>query len=128
MYFNAYKRKPDRLVYRNVSLQVRVSRMENKVGKKLRTLRKAKGFTTQDVANKVNVSQSYISRFENGKAIPDIEMLEAILNSLESDLATFFSDDMQDASEDLIQLMETIRTLKPKARIKLNEFLQLMKD
>ena len=128
MYFNAYKRKPDRLVYRNVSLQVRVSRMENKVGKKLRTLRKAKGFTTQDVANKVNVSQSYISRFENGKAIPDIEMLEAILNSLESDLATFFSDDMQNASEDLIQLMETIRTLKPEARKKLNEFLQLMKD
>jgi len=55
-------------------------------------------------------------------------MLEHILNHLGTDLATFFSDELQDASEDLIQLIDTIKTLSPEARVKLNEFLQLMKS
>ncbi|MEI3611479.1 helix-turn-helix domain-containing protein [Pseudogracilibacillus sp. SO30301A] len=102
--------------------------MDNNIGAKLRILRKAKGLTTQEVANKVNVSQSYISRFENGRAIPDIDMLEKVLTALETNLATFFSEDFDDPSEDFIQLMDTVKTLSPKARIKLNEFLKLMKD
>jgi|SRR5690625_5110567 len=101
--------------------------MGNKVGEKLRALRKAKGLTTQALAEKVNVSQSYISRFENGRAIPDIKMLEHLLNHLDCDLATFFSNDFQEASEDLIKLIDTIKTLTPEARIKLNEFLKEMK-
>jgi len=43
-----------------------------KIGEKLRALRKSKGLTTNELAEKVNVSQSYISRFENNRAIPAI--------------------------------------------------------
>lgn len=100
----------------------------NKIGIQLKALRKAKGFTTQELADMVNVSQSYISRFENNRAIPDIDMLERILNALSSDLSTFFSSDLQDVPIDLIQLIDTVKTLSPEARLKLNEFLRIMKD
>lgn len=100
----------------------------NKIGNQLKMLRKSKGLTTQQLANDVNVSQSYISRFENSRAIPDIDMLERLLKALDSDLASFFSSDLQDVPEDLILLMNTVKTLSPEARIKLNEFLKLMQD
>lgn len=61
-----------------------------KVGSKIKGLRKAKNYTTVDLANKVNVSQAYISRLENDKIIPNIDMLSRILNALGTDLATFF--------------------------------------
>lgn len=96
-----------------------------KIGNQLRALRLAKGLTTDDVARKVNVSQSYISQFENNKAIPDVDMLQKILTALNTDLATFFSRDMQ-IPEDMIQLMDTIQTMSPDARKKLDEFLKLM--
>lgn len=100
----------------------------HKIGNQLRALRKAKGFTTQQLADKVNVSQSYISRFENNRAIPDIDMLDRILKALGSDLSTFFSSKLQDAPLDLIQLIDTVKTLSPEARVKLYEFLQIMQD
>lgn len=96
------------------------------LGERLRSLRQARGLTTQQLADKVAVSQSYISRFENNRAVPDIELLEKILHALDSDLASFFSLDEEEAAPDLIQLIETIKTLTPEARIKLNEFIQLV--
>ena len=98
------------------------------IGQKQRALRKAKNLTTQELADKVNVSQSYISRFENGRAIPDIDMLERILQALDTNLSSFFSTDLENIPEDLIQLIDTVKTLSPEARIKLNEFLKLVKD
>jgi len=102
--------------------------VDNNIARKLKKLRKANHYTTQELADKVNVSQSYISRFENGRAIPDIDMLERILHALGSNLSTFFSSEMDDLPEDLIQLIHTLKTLSPEARMKLNEFLSLVKD
>jgi|SRR5690625_246359 len=99
--------------------------MNINIGEKLRELRKARGLTTQQLADKVAISQSYISRFENNRAIPDIELLERILFALDSDLNTFFSTE-EALSADLIQLFETIKSLTPEARIKLYEFLKLV--
>lgn len=101
---------------------------ENKIGEKLRYLRKAKGLTTQEVADKINVSQSYISRFENGRAIPDIDMLDRLLKALDSNLSTFFSSDIDELPEDIISLVQTVKKLTPDARKKLNEFLKLLID
>lgn len=97
------------------------------IGENLRALRKSRELTTQQLADKVSVSQSYISRFENNNAIPDIDMLQRILTALDSDLASFFADDMQKMPVDLMQLIDTVKTLSPDARVKLNEFLHLIK-
>ncbi len=99
-----------------------------KIGDQLRTLRKAKNLTTQQLADRINISQSYISRFENNRAIPDIDMLDRILKALDTTLSTFFSEDFKDMPDDLVQLIDTIKTLSPEARIKLNNFLMIMKE
>ena len=96
------------------------------IGGQLRALRKAKNLTTQELADKVSISQSYISRFENNRAIPDIDMLDRILTVLNSSLAAFFADEFQDMPEDLIQLINTVKMLSPEARMKLNDFLKIM--
>lgn len=101
---------------------------ERKFGNQLRALRKAKNLTTQELADKVNISQSYISRFENNRAVPDIDMLDRLLTALETNLSTFFTDEFQNMPDDLIQLINTVKLLSPEARIKLNDFLKLIND
>ena len=98
------------------------------LGKRLRALRQARGLTTQQLADKVAVSQSYISRFENNRAIPDIALLEDILRALNCDLATFFAQEDEIFSVDYLQLIETIKALSPEARIKLNDFLKTIQE
>ncbi|QGH36099.1 helix-turn-helix domain-containing protein [Gracilibacillus salitolerans] len=102
---------------------------ELNIGEQLRSLRKSLNLTTQEVANRVNISQSYISRFENNRSVPDVDMLAKILNALGTDLATFFSysEDNQKIPEDLAQLIEMSKQLTPEERIKLTEFLTVLK-
>ncbi|GGE27869.1 hypothetical protein GCM10011391_02940 [Pullulanibacillus camelliae] len=102
--------------------------MENlNIGEKLRLLRKTVPLTTKELAERVNVSQSYISRFENNRAIPDVDMLAKILEALGTDLTSFFSHDVNELTDDYIQLINTAKTLSREERIKLNEFLKVMK-
>lgn len=99
-----------------------------KVGNMIKNLRKAKNYTTVELANKVNVSQAYISRLENDKIIPNIDMLGRILNALGTDLAAFFTYAYRDntPSEDLIVLYENLRTLKPEVRTKIIELIDVI--
>jgi len=55
------------------------------MGDRLRALRTAKNLTMQELADLVNVYKSNIRRFENGRSIPDIEMLDSTLQALETD-------------------------------------------
>lgn len=95
-------------------------------GEKLKKLRKSKGLTTQQVADLVNVSQSYISRFENNRAVPDVDMLQQILKSLDSNIADFYSDGEQ-LPPDLLQLLETAKVLTGEERKALIQLIKTMK-
>ncbi|WKB35488.1 helix-turn-helix transcriptional regulator [Terrilactibacillus sp. S3-3] len=101
---------------------------ELQIGERLRSRRKQLNMTTQELADKINISQSYISRFENNRAIPDIDMLARILNALDTDLSTFFAKESYTFPDDLAQLIETAKTMSTDARIKLNAFLKAMKE
>ncbi|WP_231710551.1 helix-turn-helix domain-containing protein [Gracilibacillus suaedae] len=102
---------------------------ELKIGEQLKALRKSLNLTSQEVANRVNISQSYISRFENDRSVPDVEMLAKILKALGTDMTTFFSyyEDNQNIPTDLAQLIEMSKKLTPEERIKLTEFLTVLK-
>jgi len=57
--------------------------MDNeKIGKFILELRKQKGMTQKELAEKVGVSDKTISKWECGNSIPDISYLEALCNSL----------------------------------------------
>lgn len=51
---------------------------ENKIAEFLQTLRKAKGYTQQDVANYLNISNKTISKWETGQTYPDILAIKAL--------------------------------------------------
>lgn len=51
-------------------------------GKFISTLRKEKGLTQKELGEKLNLTDKAISRWENGKSYPDIEMFERIGNEL----------------------------------------------
>ena len=61
-------------------------------GKKLRDMRRLMGLTQQDLAEALNVSSQAVSKWERGKAFPNMSKMPAIaklLNTEVSDLVDF---------------------------------------
>lgn len=57
--------------------------MDSKIfGKKLRELRKVKGYTQQVLAELIDIDEKHLSRLENGKYFPTYQTLSKILNVL----------------------------------------------
>lgn len=56
------------------------------VGKNVRKYRKMKGLTQERVAVEAGITSEYISRIENGKENPTVEVLFKIARVLEVDL------------------------------------------
>lgn len=54
----------------------------NRCMKNLRTLRKAKRLSQSDLADMVNVTQSFISKIEKGDGNPSLDVIEAIARAL----------------------------------------------
>ncbi len=54
--------------------------------KLLRTLRKEKGLTQGELANKVNIGQSFISKIEKGHLEPSLSTLGRIAKVLDTDI------------------------------------------
>lgn len=59
------------------------------VGNNIRKRRKSKDYTQRELANKVGVSQSYISQLENGN-MPPRELLVKIASVLDEPLNYFW--------------------------------------
>jgi len=62
------------------------------ISNKIKTLRKSKNFTVQDLADKAGVSKGLISQIENSRTIPSLLVLIQIIKALEIDFTEFFSD------------------------------------
>ena len=43
------------------------------ISEKIRTLRKSKGMSQEELAGQVNISRQAVSRWENGTALPDAD-------------------------------------------------------
>ena len=52
--------------------------MENLFGLRLNSARKAKGLSMEKLANQIKVSKQMISKYENGKSMPDSPNLIAL--------------------------------------------------
>lgn len=62
------------------------------LSKNLLTLRKSKGLTQLELANKLNYSDKSISKWEHGDAVPDIEVLKRIADFYEVTVDYLISD------------------------------------
>lgn len=59
--------------------------MSKEFGERLRNLRKAKGYTQQDMARLLNISRSTYTYYETGKSQPGFQNLKKICEILEVD-------------------------------------------
>ena len=62
------------------------------IGDRLRTLREEKKFTQGEVEKRTGVLRTYISRVENGHAVPSVELLEKFARALEVPMYQLFYD------------------------------------
>ncbi|MBR5137655.1 MAG: helix-turn-helix transcriptional regulator [Clostridia bacterium] len=56
--------------------------MDTSLGKRIATLRKEKGMTQDDIAQKLDVSSQAVSKWENDQTCPDISLLPRLANIL----------------------------------------------
>jgi transcriptional regulator with XRE-family HTH domain len=66
-----------------------------KLGSKLKRLRLTRGYTQEELADRCDLSRSFISQLESDKVSPSVETLERILRVLGTDLKHFFSDEQK---------------------------------
>lgn len=72
----------------------------------IREIRKSKGMTQQELADKANLSLPFISFIENGKRAPSLESLIVILEVFDMSLSEFFLPYSQDSDdEELLELL-----------------------
>jgi transcriptional regulator with XRE-family HTH domain len=69
-----------------------------KIGNEIKTRRREKEITVQELADRSNVSKGLISQIENGRTMPSLLVLIEIIKSLDTDLNVFFKE-IQSKSE-----------------------------
>jgi transcriptional regulator with XRE-family HTH domain len=62
------------------------------ISNRIKDLRREKGITVQELADKADVSKGLISQIENGRTIPSLIVLIDIIKSLDINLDKFFSE------------------------------------
>ena len=63
-----------------------------KVGSRIKELRRARGLSQEKLALKAEVDRTYLAGVEQGKRNPSIKSLEKILKALEVSFGEFFKD------------------------------------
>ncbi|MDO5022791.1 MAG: XRE family transcriptional regulator [Eubacteriales bacterium] len=85
------------------------------LGKRLRRLRQKRNLTQEELADRCELSKGFISQVERDLTSPSIATLKDILESLGSDLKTFFSEETREQivfSEEDMSLKEDEEELK----------------
>lgn len=63
------------------------------ISEKIKTIRKTKGLSQQDVADKLFMNRVQYTRIETGKSEPTVTILSKIADALSVDMLDFFKDD-----------------------------------
>jgi len=79
---------------------------ENKMLKdNIKTLRKQKGLSQEELSIKLNVVRQTISKWETGLSVPDAEMLVSISEVLETPVSTFLGETIVETKVDNLKVI-----------------------
>lgn len=67
--------------------------VDSEVGERLRRLRRARGMSAREVAERSGVSAAYLSRLENGKVSPTVSTLTRVVQAMGEAVAAVFGDE-----------------------------------
>lgn len=88
----------------------------------LKTLRKMKGFTQEELAIKVNVVRQTVSKWEKGLSVPDAELLSQLADVLEVDVSQLLGAEIKEdpnrneVAEQLAKISEQMAIKNRRAR------------
>ncbi len=90
-----------------------------KMGALIQKLRKEKGLTQKEVADKLHVTDRAVSRWERGIGCPDISLLNDLSNILDISISTLLtgSENTNEAIKDTINYVEETRKQKRREKI-----------
>ena len=66
------------------------------IGSKIKKLRRQKGLTLEELADRSELTKGFLSQLENNLTSPSIDSLDDILEALGSSLSEFFREDKND--------------------------------
>lgn len=69
----------------------------------IKTIRKAKGLSQQELAVKLNVVRQTVSKWEQGLSVPDSDMLVLISDTLETPVSTLLGENIAEIKVDEIK-------------------------
>ena len=69
----------------------------------IKTIRKAKGLSQQELAVKLNVVRQTVSKWEQGLSVPDSDMLVLISDALETPVSTLLGENIAEIEADEIK-------------------------
>ena len=79
----------------------------------IKSIRKSKGLSQEELAIKLNVVRQTISKWEQGLSVPDSEMLVSISEVLETPVSTLLGENILETKvDDLKAISEKIRSNK----------------
>ena len=73
---------------------------QQKIGEFLKTLRKEKNLTQEELADKMNVSRRTVSRWETGSNLPDLSILVELADLYDVDLREIFDGERKSETMD----------------------------
>ena len=71
----------------------------------IKTIRKSKGLSQEELAVKINVVRQTISKWEQGLSVPDSDMLIALSEALETPVSTLLGENAEEAKIDDIKVI-----------------------
>jgi transcriptional regulator with XRE-family HTH domain len=69
---------------------LREEETRKKVGKRIQRIRKAAGYTQEELADKIHVSRAYLGHIEQGLKSPSLEVLDKLARSLKVKISDLF--------------------------------------
>ena len=89
------------------------------IGQRIRTIRKQKNLTQEQLAERLNVSIVYISQIENGKTRLSLEMLVNISSLLDCEAGELLSGATLNPSKSIPHELSTVLQSCPPKKLKL---------
>ena len=71
----------------------------------IKAIRKSKGLSQQDLADKLNVVRQTISKWEQGLSVPDSDLLIALSKALETPVSTLLGETVTESEADQVKAL-----------------------
>ena len=69
----------------------------------IKTIRKSKGLSQEELAIKLNVVRQTISKWEQGLSVPDSDLLVSLSDALDTSVSTLLGENITEQKEDSLK-------------------------